>query len=174
MGSGKSSIGKRLRELLGCDFIDLDYYIEKKNGKTIPEIFRNEGEKGFRQMELDSLKEILSDNRYERKDLKAGLILSLGGGTLTTPECAKLIKDSTYCIYLKASADTLVSNLKNATSGRPMLEKAGNSPENLKSRILQLLSSREKTYENAADSIICTDGLSSKEIVDKIACTERL
>ena len=59
MGCGKSSVGRRLSELLCCPFMDLDQVIEEREGRTIPEIFASEGEEAFRAMELDALKEIV-------------------------------------------------------------------------------------------------------------------
>ena len=59
MGCGKSSVGRRLSELLCCPFMDLDHVIEERDGRTIPEIFSQDGEPAFRKMELDALKSII-------------------------------------------------------------------------------------------------------------------
>ena len=59
MGCGKSSVGRKLSELLCCPFMDLDQVIEERAGRTIPEIFASEGEEAFRSMELETLKEIV-------------------------------------------------------------------------------------------------------------------
>ena len=120
MGSGKSSVGRELSALLSCPLVDLDSYIEEKEGRTIPEIFASDGEAAFRAMELSALQALFSP-------CGPGLpymILSLGGGTLTTAQCADLIRSHTYCIYLRADIDTLVRNLRNDTAGRPMLSPA--------------------------------------------------
>ncbi len=60
MGCGKSSVGRELAAQLGCPFIDLDSYIEKSEGRAIPEIFREKGEAHFRTLELSALREVLS------------------------------------------------------------------------------------------------------------------
>ena len=73
MGCGKSSIGRRLARLAGRSFVDMDEYIEKKAGKTIKEIFAEEGEEAFRQMEEDAAS-ALSRER--------GLVIASGGGTV--------------------------------------------------------------------------------------------
>lgn len=116
MGCGKSSVGKILATLLPeCRLIDLDTYIEEKQGKNIPEIFNEYGEAAFRRMEREALEEIFSDKSRSRA------ILSLGGGTVTTEECRRLIRQHTDCFYLRATTDTLLDNLEGHSEGRPML-----------------------------------------------------
>ena len=76
MGCGKSSVGRRLSRLLCCPFMDLDEIIEQKSGRTIPEIFAESGETGFRSIERNTLESILSDQT------ETPAVLSLGGGTV--------------------------------------------------------------------------------------------
>ena len=116
MGCGKSSVGKILASLLpDCHLIDLDTYIEEKQGKIIPEIFNEYGEAAFRRMEREALEEIFRDPDRPRA------ILSLGGGTVTSGQCRQLIRRHTDCFYLRATTDTLLSNLEGHSEGRPML-----------------------------------------------------
>lgn len=116
MGCGKSSVGKILATLLPeCRLIDLDTYIEEKQGKDIPEIFNEYGEAAFRRMEREALEEIFSDKSRPRA------ILSLGGGTVTSEQCRQLIRQHTDCFYLRATTDTLLDNLEGHSDGRPML-----------------------------------------------------
>lgn len=116
MGCGKSSVGKILATLLPeCRLIDLDTYIEEKQGKNIPEIFNEYGEAAFRRMEREALEEIFSDKSRHRA------ILSLGGGTVTSEQCRQLIRRHTDCFYLRATTDTLLDNLEGHSDGRPML-----------------------------------------------------
>lgn len=116
MGCGKSSVGKILATLLPeCRLIDLDTYIEEKQGKIIPEIFNEYGEAAFRRMEREALEEIFSDKSRPRA------ILSLGGGTVTSEQCRQLIRQHTDCFYLRATTDTLLDNLEGHSDGRPML-----------------------------------------------------
>ncbi len=163
MGCGKSSVGRRLSELLCCRFMDLDDVIESREGRTIPEIFAAEGEAEFRAMELEALKMVI--NEYSAS---GNLVLSLGGGTVMTPECAGLIHEHTYCIYLRATVDTLVKNLEGEAAGRPMLQShagaAQTNPEALRARISDLMAQRSSTYESVAHSIIDTDGKTINEI----------
>ena len=69
MGCGKSSVGRRLSELLCCPFMDLDQVIEERTGRTIPEIFSQDGEPAFRQMELNALKQVISEGWSKTKSL---------------------------------------------------------------------------------------------------------
>ena len=151
MGSGKSSVGKELAKLLpSMDLIDLDSYIEAMSGRAIPEIFESEGEAAFRKMELSALEDI-----FMTGDLTgASYILSLGGGTVTTEACKRLVRRNTTCFYLKASVETLVRNLEIWPGDRPML-KGGKS---LRSRVEELMATRSPIYEKTAHHIINVDG----------------
>lgn len=161
MGCGKSSVGKEMAAMLGCHFIDLDEYIEKKEGRSIPEIFSEGGEKSFREIEQAALSEVVSDTGRASGPVT---VLSLGGGTLTTEECARIVKNSTYCIYLRATTDILVANLENDHEGRPML--GGSTP--LREKIRTLMDQRAATYENTASLIIDIDGRRFRDIAAEI------
>ena len=190
MGCGKSSVGRRLSALLCWSYADLDAIIEKAAGHTIPEIFTSEGEAAFRQMELDALKDLVSDHADAMGPSLCGqrgstvsdtspetsepgkMILSLGGGTVMTPECAELVHGHTLCIYLRASVETLVKHLEGEAEGRPMLAAGGDegiSPSDaLRKRITELMALRSETYEKTAHIIIDTDGKSIDMISDEI------
>lgn len=187
MGCGKSSVGRKLSELLCCRFIDLDSVIEKKTGRSIPEIFSSDGEGVFRQMEVDELSEIIAGNTLMINTTPEEiLVIALGGGTVMTPECKELVKSQTLCIYLRASIDTLVRNLEGGSERRPMLQSGHNDgqqgetraaelPENtgttvyqLRKRVENLMALRSDTYEYAAEIIIDTDGMSIEETAQKI------
>ncbi len=188
MGCGKSSVGRRLSELLCCPFIDLDEEIEAWAGKSIPEIFAEEGEAGFRAIEAERLGSILSaEQRCLGRSLrsphalqtessettqsidndvpfeKAEMVLALGGGIVMTRECAEIVHNGTICIYLKASVETLVSHLEGETANRPMLK-----GESLKDRISELMEWRSATYESTAHFIIDIDGKTIDEITETI------
>ncbi|MCD8312551.1 MAG: hypothetical protein LUC24_00135 [Bacteroidales bacterium] len=186
MGSGKSSVGRELARLLNCPAIDLDAEIERQAGRTVPEIFSAEGEETFRALELTALRQILDqygeddetdeeiakdfndgdDDGAEIDDLNAPhLILSLGGGTLTTPKCAALVHQRTICLYLRATTDTLIANLHNDSSGRPML--SGGIP--LRERIEQLMRQRAAVYERVAHYIVDIDGKTPKSVARDIS-----
>jgi len=162
MGAGKSTIAQRLAGLLSSPFIDLDLYIETKEGISIQEIFANSGEAAFRKMEERYLKEFLNINTQKV------LLLSLGGGALTSDSNRQLIKDNTICIYLKASVDTLVKRLSKSRKIRPLI--SGTEPSDLKDQIESLLNKRQKQYEDTASITIDIDGLSTNGIIERILC----
>ena len=170
MGCGKSSVGKILATLLPeCCLIDLDTYIEEKQGKGIPEIFNEYGEAAFRQMEHEALEEIFSDHARPRA------ILSLGGGTVTSESCRQLIRWHTDCFYLRATTETLLSNLEGHSEGRPMLSSAlppsteiPNEKDGLRQRIESLMRTRSPQYLATAHHIIDIDGQTFAQIATLI------
>ncbi len=192
MGCGKSSVGRRLSELLCCPFIDLDDVIEKREGRTISEIFAAEGEAGFREIELESMLTVVEGGCSKTESLprlrrgplpftrpraatvfnssslhNSHLVLALGGGTVMTPQCAELVMEKTLCIYLKASVDTLMKRLASETESRPLLDSKTSS--SMQNRIEDLLAQRSTTYENTASITIDTDGKSIEEIATSLA-----
>ena len=174
MGCGKSSIGRRLSELLCCPYIDLDSVIEEKEGRSIPEIFAKDGEAVFRQMEHAALTSVITTGCNDGNPIRTTsvpltestgiMVLSLGGGTVMTRECAEMVMENTICIYLRASVDTLVTNLKDEADGRPMLQ----SSVSLRERIEELMSQRADTYEKTSHFVVDTDGKSIDEIATAI------
>jgi len=155
MGSGKTTVGAALAGLLGVRHADLDALVEAAEGRTVAEIFSTEGEKGFRTLELKSLKRFLE---------KGGdAVLSLGGGTLTIPAAAALVREKSLCIYLRATVETLADHLRPNAASRPLLQGAP-----LEERIAELLSARSAHYEENARAIVDTDGLGAEEIAEEI------
>ena len=156
MGCGKSSVGRRLSELLCCPFMDLDDVIVESAGRSIPEIFESEGEPAFRQMELEALKTIANEK-------STTLVLALGGGAVMTKECAEIVREETCCVYLKASIETLMEHLSGESENRPMLK-----GEALQERITELMAQRSETYEKTAHIVVDTDGKSIEAIASEI------
>ena len=171
MGCGKSSVGRRLSELLCCPFMDLDNAIEERTGRAIPEIFANDGEAAFRALELDVLKDTVC--RADRES--QSVIVALGGGAVMTPECAEIVHDDTLCIYLRASVETLLEHLSGQTSNRPLLNADCHSDQAeraegslIRTRIETLMAQRAGTYEKTAHIIIDTDGKSVEAVASEI------
>lgn len=152
MGSGKSTVGALVADALGCPFIDLDEVIVKKAGRSIPEIFAADGERGFRRLEKQALEKTVA------KYAENTAVLSLGGGTVTIPGAVQLLRDSTLCIYLEASTETLQRRLQGQTYGRPLADE----------HFAERLSEREPLYRAAAHITIETDGLTPEEVTDEI------
>ena len=152
MGSGKSTVGRLLADALGCPFLDLDDLIVKKAGKSIPQIFAEDGEPAFRRLEARLLRQTVE------KYAETTAVLALGGGAVTTPASASLLHEKSVCIYLRATLDTLQSRLAGETAGRPLADDA----------MASRLAEREPIYEETAHVIIDTDGLSPDEVADEI------
>lgn len=188
MGCGKSSIGRTVQHLATkaasgvipvfakkrlsqkssgpLQYIDLDEEIVRRCGQSIPEIFASVGEAGFRAIERNTLKELLTE---------ADLLLSLGGGTLTDGESRELVKKNCKCIYLRAGVETLAANLREdgAAAGRPMLAGAdpdapADAPDSLESRISAMMAVRGPIYKKAADIILDIDGLDYTDVARHI------
>ena len=161
MTSGKSTIGPILANVLGMEFYDLDKVIENEEKQTIVEIFEKKGETYFRELEFGILK-----NLSERE----GVVISLGGGTLTNSTNYDLLKSTGKIIYLKVSPNNLYKRLKNKID-RPLfrdLVLGEKNEEDFLERIKELLEKRRVYYEKA-DLIIETDLQPIGRTVDKIA-----
>jgi shikimate kinase len=138
MGSGKSTAGRKLAASLGWAFIDLDRKIEEVAGKTIPQIFSDEGEGKFRELETSVLQSLKSE---------LNTVISTGGGTPCHGDNMDLMLDSGITIYLKMTPEQLTSRLMESTGQRPLLK---NIPdEKLNEFISKKLGSREKWYKKA-------------------------
>ena len=183
MGCGKSSVGRKLSQLLCCPFMDLDQVIEERAGRTIPEIFSQDGEPAFRSMESEILKEIVGQTDKRPQDSES-LVLALGGGAVMTAECAEIVHSDTICIYLKASVETLMEHLSGQTDNRPLLSQKHSLNEistrhceesegrrgnlELETRINEIMALRSATYEKTAHIIIDIDGKSIEAIASEI------
>lgn len=154
MGSGKTVIARRLSYQLRMCFIDSDHWIEDKQQRTISDIFQEEGETYFRQLETDCLKEILRT--------KGDYIISLGGGTPLQPSNLVLIKQLGTIVYLKVTPETIAKRLRKDKK-RPLLQ-----CENPLEKIENLLAERDPAYQKIADIVIQTDGKKFLEIINEI------
>lgn len=155
MGTGKTVVSKLLAEQLGWSLIDTDELIVKKAGKTISQIFAEDGENVFRQLESDILVDLQHISNH---------IISTGGGIILKAENRQLLKIIGKVILLEASPQTIIERLKDDSS-RPLLQ--GNSAEKLE-RIENLLEIRKSLYTECADLVIDTSELSPEEIAGRI------
>jgi shikimate kinase len=156
MGSGKSTSGKKLASLLGYEYVDHDELIEKAVGKPVHDIFREDGEDRFREMEHHMLISLMN---------RDNIVISTGGGTPCNYNNMQLMNENGLTIYLKMSANTLVNRLRNAKSERPML--AGKSAEDLYGFIVSHLENREPFYSEAQYKVKAKD-LDIHELADFI------
>jgi shikimate kinase len=138
MGSGKSTAGKKLASRLNYSFIDLDELIEEEYQMTIPQIFSTKGEQEFRAMEHNTLKKVLE---------RDNIVVACGGGTPCYYNNMELINGNGISVYLKMSADALVSRLMNAKVKRPLI--ANKNEEELRAFVNRQLEKREDFYHQA-------------------------
>ena len=138
MGAGKTTVGKALARETGLQFYDLDWYVEERMRKTVPQIFAERGEDGFRRIEHNLLHEAA-----EFEDV----ILSCGGGTPCFFDNMDYMNSLADTVYLKAEPDVLCAHLKMGKTRRPLLE--GKSEEELHEFIKNQLSQREAYYMKA-------------------------
>lgn len=159
MACGKSSIGRMLSKKLGWKLIDTDTYIEQKAGKLIKEIFAEEGEAFFRQLETDCIKELIQ--QYAGNDTEQ-VVFATGGGLPMREENRKLLKQLGQVFLLQASQETIYERVKGDTT-RPLLQ-----CENPMERIGQMLAQRKEAYEDAADVTVKVDDKTKEEIMEEI------
>ncbi|HOU01790.1 MAG: shikimate kinase [Bacteroidales bacterium] len=146
MGSGKSTAGRKLASSLGWQFIDLDKKIEESAGKHIPDIFEQDGESRFREIESEVLK--LTGSLTET-------IISTGGGTPCHGDNMDYMLSAGLTIYLKMTPEQLTKRLLDSSGERPLIK---NVPDDkLQTFIENMLSAREKWYGRAN---LIVDGVS--------------
>ena len=160
MGSGKSSVGQRLADVLNYPFKDLDSEIEKREGQQIPSLFDDKGEIYFRRKESEVLAELLAD---EEK-----VVLALGGGTPCYANNMDLIleQDGTQAVYLNASLDSLVNRLFEDRHTRPLISHLEDQ-ESLKDFVRKHLFERTHHYLRA-DHVVDVSNIEIREVVEEI------
>lgn len=138
MGSGKSTVGRKLASRLKWSFVDLDQIIELKTGMKIPEIFTTKGEDFFRETESTLLQTL---------ELKASTVISTGGGTPCFGNNMDFMLGSGMTIYLRMTPGQLKARLLRSSNERPLIRNIG--IEELEGFIEKKLEEREKCYLRA-------------------------
>ncbi len=154
MGTGKTAVGRTLAKKLCKRFIELDPLIEQKAGKAIPEIFQEDGEIAFRELEIAVTKESAGE-----KDA----VIACGGGVILNKINIDRLKKEAVIIYLTASPKVILKRTLNDDEERPLLKVP--NPTQI---IRELLRFRQPFYKRAADITINTSLLSIEAIVTQI------
>ena len=154
MGSGKTTIGRRLAIKLSKDFFDTDHEIIDKTGVTIDHIFDIEGEKGFRERESKILEKLCE---------MSNIILATGGGIVIVPKNRKILINAGLVVYLYSSVEQLLMRTAKSKT-RPLLE---NSTDRRKT-ITELLKTRDVYYREVASLVIDTTGKNLHEVINII------
>jgi shikimate kinase len=158
MGAGKTTIGKKLASALKYEFIDTDEWIEKEQGRKISDIFAEDGEAAFRDMETDLLKRL--QNRTEK------FVLSIGGGMPVREENRALLRNLGAVIYLKTSKEEIIRRVSGSRN-RPLLQGG-----DLEKKVTNLMCAREQIYMETAHVEVITDGKNPKKVVEEILTLE--
>jgi shikimate kinase len=154
--TGKTTVGRELAYLLRWQFIDADVLIEERAGKSIREIFAQEGEAGFRDRESELLREV--SNRQDH-------VIATGGGIILREENRKLLKETGFVVWLTATAPTLWERIQADTTTlarRPNLTVGGLA------EIESLMEARLPLYEIGCDYRLSTEGESPERLATAI------
>ena len=154
MGVGKSAIGPALAKRLGKKLVNTDLLISARSGKSIPQIFWENGESGFRKLETEMVGEVSGG---------ADQVIDCGGGVVLNPDNVNKLKQSSIIVWLVASPEVILQRTARDGGGRPVLQ--GKSTLEDIRRLLQL---RKPYYEKAADMIIDTSNSNVESLVDLI------
>ena len=149
MGSGKTSVGRRLASLLDLPFVDADEALERETDKPVAELFEERGEDGFRERERELVETLL-----EAEDA----VISLGGGAIEDESIRAKLQDATV-VYLDVSLEEALRRA-GGDDNRPMLTL--HDPAALHAR-------RGPLYEEAADLAVATDGTNADEVAEQLA-----
>ena len=144
MGTGKTSIGKLLAEKLGRCFVDLDQKIEQDTGMTVPQIFEKYGEKYFRELEKNAVKEVAA---------RKNLVIATGGGTVKDEENIRLLKNSGVMVCLTTEPEEIFRRTERRGE-RPVLD---SGDEDRLNTIKKLLAERQKFYAQADYTVDTTE-----------------
>jgi len=153
-GAGKTSVGKPLAEALGCPFVDVDAEIERREGKTVREIFAELGEPHFRKREREITKNLRD---------KPAAVVAPGGGWVADPANIALLRPPARLVYLKVRPSVALARLGKLRGTRPLLSR----PDPL-AEITRLLEERRVAYESA-DMAVDTELFDLQGVIGKIA-----
>jgi shikimate kinase len=153
MGTGKSVVGRRLAAELQYQFIDTDHIIEEKTGKKISEIFAQEGEMQFRNLESEVAQEV--GQRHDH-------VISTGGGIVLNPANLEALGRNGILISLQARPEIIFKRVQKRAGQRPLLQ----GPDPL-SQITRLILEREPYYRRATFTIDTSD-MPLEEVVHEI------
>ena len=154
MGVGKSSVGRLVAEALGMEFVDLDDTVVAKAGMDIPAIFRERGEKGFRELEKEATRTIAA---------RDGVVIACGGGTVLDQDNLEALRRNSRMILLTADPETTLRRVEADGDTRPLL-----SVEEKVEPIARLLGHRMSRYLEAADKAVDTSGKNQAQVAREI------
>lgn len=155
MGSGKSVVGRKLAKELKMEYVDMDTKIEEIEKRSITDIFKEDGEVYFRNLETKLLKDLTTEDN---------IIISTGGGIVSKNENIDILKNEQNVILLDASVSTIKKNVSNEINKRPLLRESKDVEETIKT----LLLGRIDKYNKASNIKINVDNKNIDEVVSEI------
>jgi shikimate kinase len=158
MGSGKSSIGRHVASRLGFQFVDTDALLVDRDGREIAEIFAQDGEARFREMETSVLESLAARNRC---------VISTGGGIVVREENRALLQTLGFTVWLTASEDVIFERVSR-NNKRPLLH-----TPNPRETVSQLLAVRRPWYAEAAQFTLDTSMMAHGEAADAVVAEAR-
>jgi shikimate kinase len=153
MASGKTTAGKLLAKRLGWAFYDSDAEVERRRGKRVAEIFAQEGEPAFRELEKVALRGLAGQDNA---------VISTGGGVPLLEENMRTLEQKGFIVLLTAKPETVLERLKAEPSARPLL--AGKDPAGA---VRELLAARARAYDRHHWAVV-TDGRTPEQVAEKI------
>lgn len=154
MATGKTAVGRLLAERTGKSFIELDSLIAQRAGKSIEDIFTEDGEAAFRKLEIALVKEIAGNKNQ---------VIACGGGVVLNKINIDRLKDYATIILLEAKPEIILKRALNDRAVRPLLKGNDKMP-----KIKELLDFRQPLYRRAADMTIDTSDMDIRQIRDEI------
>ncbi|MBW7906577.1 MAG: shikimate kinase [Phycisphaerae bacterium] len=163
-GAGKSTVGRALAQHLGCELHDTDEAIQAEAGRSIAEIFQQDGEAAFRDLESEAIRRAVA---------RPAGVISVGGGALLRPANRDLLREAGLCVWLRASVEEHGRRLAADPCSATLRPRLTDAPA-ARAELEQLLAQREPLYAAIASVTIQTDGRSVDTIVAEIASALRL
>lgn len=154
MGVGKTDVGKALAEKLNKKFVEMDALIEQKAGKSIPDVFQQDGEIAFRELEIEVAKEVSQGKNQ---------VIACGGGVVLNKINIDRLKKGAVLVYLTASPEVILKRISSGGEERPLLK-----TDDKAAVVQEMLSFRKPFYERAADITIDTSQLDINAVAEQI------
>lgn len=154
MGAGKTTIGRRISELKGMQFVDSDHEVEKRTGVDISFIFDMEGEEGFRKRESKMITELSE---------LTNTVMATGGGAIVDPDTRNLLSARGVVVYLETSLEQQLART-HKTNNRPILEDS----DNVEATLSKLMEERDPLYRSIADIVVQTGDQQARRLARQI------
>ena len=160
MGAGKTTVGRELARVLNWPFYDLDAHIEGRTGRTVPQLFAEQGEPAFRKLEAQSLNELFTTLEDEPA------VIALGGGAFAQEPIRQIIRDhSASVVYLDVGLEEALRRCASAPGYRPLLSDRDQAT---------LLYEQRLPFYRTAELEVRTDGKTPVEVAQEITATLQL